>query len=67
MRERLLRHWTDSRHPHAERFQEWRVEVEKLLASAPDSDEEMDRNLRERGLSLRVVVREIPSVFGEFF
>ena len=67
MRERLLRHWTDPRHPHAERFQEWRVEVEKLLASAPGSDDEIDRALRGRGLSLRVVVREIPSVFGEFF
>jgi hypothetical protein len=67
MRERLLRHWTDPRHPHAERFQEWRTEVERLLASPPDSDDELDRELRTRGLSLRVVVREIPSVFGEFF
>jgi hypothetical protein len=67
MRERLLRHWTDPRHPHAERFNEWRAEVEKLLASPPDSDDALDRELRTRGLSLRVVVREIPSVFGDFF
>jgi hypothetical protein len=67
MRERLLRHWTDPRHPHAERFKEWRVEVEKLLESPADSDDELDRVLRTRGLSLRVVVREIPSVFGDFF
>jgi hypothetical protein len=67
MRERLLRHWTDPRHPHAERFKEWRGEVEKLLESPPDSDDQIDRELRARGLSLRVVVREIPSVFGDFF
>jgi len=67
MRERMLRHWTDPRHPHAERFKEWRPEVEKLLASPKDSDDELERELRSRGLSLRVVVREIPSVFGDFF
>ena len=66
-RERLIRHWTDARHPHAERFQEWRGEVEKLLASPKGSDDELDQELRQRGLSLRVVVREIPSVFGDFF
>jgi hypothetical protein len=67
MRERMLRHWTDPRHPHADRFREWRPEVEKLLASPKDSDEALDKELRTRGLSLRVVVREIPSVFGDFF
>ena len=66
-RERLLRHWTDPRHPHAERFKEWRAEVEKILASPKGSDEALDRELRQRGLSLRVVVKEIPSVFGDFF
>ena len=66
-RERLLRHWTDSRHLHAERFKEWRLEVERILQSPKDSDEALDRELRERGLSLRVVVKEIPSVFGDFF
>ena len=66
-RARLLRHWTDPRHPHHERFNEWRPEVEKLLPSPKDSDDELDRDLRKRGLSLRVVVREIPSVFGDFF
>jgi hypothetical protein len=67
MRQRLLRHWTDPRHPHAERFAEWRVEVEKILSSAKDTDDSLDRELRGRGLSLRVVVREIPPVFGDFF
>jgi len=66
-RQRLLRHWTDPRHPHAERFKEWRSEVERLLESPKGSDEELDRELRQRGLSLRVVVKEIPSVFGDFF
>ena len=66
-RQRLLRHWMDARHPHAERFQQWRAEVEKLLESPKGSDEKLDADLRQRGLSLRVVVREIPSVFGEFF
>jgi len=66
MRQRLLRHWTDPRHPHAERFQQWRTEVEALLASPKGGDEEIDRELRGRGLSLRVVVREIPPVFGGF-
>jgi hypothetical protein len=66
-RERLLRHWTDPRHPYGERFQEWRPEVEKLLRSPKGSNDQVDAELRQRGLSLRVVVREIPSVFGDFF
>jgi hypothetical protein len=66
-RARLLRHWTDQRHPHAERFQQCRSEVEKLLKSPKGSDDRIDAELRRRGLSLRVVVREIPSVFGDFF
>jgi hypothetical protein len=65
--ERLIRHWTDPRHPHAERFQEWRSEVEKILQSDKGTDEALDRELRQRGLSLRMVVKEIPSVFGSFF
>lgn len=67
MRARLLRHWTCVEHPHAERFREWRPEVERLLESAPGHDEKLDTELRQRGLSLRVVAREIPSVFGSFF
>jgi hypothetical protein len=66
-RERLLRDWTDPHHPHAERFKEWRGEVEKLLQSPKGSDEELNSELRQRDLSLRVVVREIPSVFGDFY
>ena len=67
-RERLLRHWTDPRHPYSDRFGEkWRPVVEEVLAADPNNDLELDANLKARGLSLRVVVREIPPVFGSFF
>ncbi|MEO5803002.1 MAG: hypothetical protein ABIR24_05695 [Verrucomicrobiota bacterium] len=66
-RERLLQHWSDTRHPHAERFAEHKAEVTRVLESAKDSDAELDAELRKRNLSLRVVVKEIPSVFGSFF
>lgn len=66
-RERLLRHWRDPRHPHAERFAEHEAEVRRVLESPKGSDEVVDAELRQRGLSLRVVVKEIPSVFGSFF
>ena len=38
-------------------------EIEEVLASQ-SSDDELDRKLRKRNLSLRVVVREIPPVFA---
>lgn len=66
-RERLLRHWRDPRHPHAERFAEHEAEVQWILESPKGSDEILDAELRQRRLSLRVVVKEIPSVFGSFF
>jgi hypothetical protein len=66
-RERLLRHWRDPRHPHAERFAEHEAEVRRILESPAGSDERLDAELRQRGLSLRVVVKEIPSVFGSFY
>lgn len=66
-RERLLRHWRDPRHPHAERFSEHEREVRRVLETPKGSDEQLDAELRQRGLSLRVVVKEIPSVFGSFF
>lgn len=67
MRERLLQHWADPRHPHVERFQKWKGEVERLLSTEQGQDDDLDAELRKRGLSLRVVAREIPSVFGSFF
>ena len=66
-RERLLRHWRDPRHPHAERFAEHEADVRRALESPKGSDPELDVELRQRNLSLRVVVKEIPSVFGSFF
>ena len=62
-RQRLLDHWLDPRHPSHERFLErWRPIVVRVLEANPVADE-----LQAEGLSLRVVVREIPPVFGSFF
>ena len=67
-RERLLRHWADPRHPYAERFAEqYRPQVERLLSSTENQDSALDEEFRKEGLSLRVVVREIPPVFGSFY
>ena len=66
-RARLLRHWADPRHPHAERFVQWAPEVERILSRPKGDDAALDSELRRRGLSLRVVVKEIPSVFGSFW
>src|SRR5262245_1334862 len=67
-RARLLRHWTDSRHPYGVRFMEkWRAVVEEVLEADWQDDFSLDNRLRARGLSLRVVVREIPPVIGSFF
>lgn len=66
-RERLLRHWRDARHPHARRFAEHEADVRRILESPKGSDHQLDAELRQRNLSLRVVVKEIPSVFGSFF
>lgn len=66
-RERLLRHWKDPRHPHTERFAEHEADVRYILESPKGSDAALDAELRQRGSSLRAVVKEIPSVFGSFF
>ncbi len=67
-RERLIRHWTDPRHPHAERFQEqYRPLVERVLAGRPEDDDSLDAELRSENQSLRVIVREIPAVIGSFY
>jgi hypothetical protein len=67
-RERLLKHWTDPRHPYARQFSfRFRPFVERVLGSAPERDDELDRELRKDGLSLRAIVREIPPVFGSFY
>lgn len=66
MRQRLLAHWLDERHPHRERFLAQRDLVEEVLTTR-DTPVLLDRRLRERGTSLRTAAREIPPVFGSFF
>jgi hypothetical protein len=66
MRARLLRHWTDPRHPYSDRFQERRQLIEGVLNSTTDEGT-LDRHLRAKETSLRCVAREIPPVFGSFF
>jgi hypothetical protein len=66
MRDRLLAHWLDDRHPWKERFTERRKLVEEVLASELTPGQ-LNRSLLERGASLRCVAREIPPVFGDFF
>lgn len=70
VRERLLRHWMDPRHPYSHRFLEtYAPLVREVLESTAErkSDEVLDGDLRKRGYSLRVVMREIPPVFGSFY
>jgi hypothetical protein len=67
-RERLLSHWTDPRHPYAGRFEnDFRNLIERVLLATADDDDALDLELRAEGKSLRVVVREIPPVFGSFY
>lgn len=66
MRQRLLRHWRDVRHPYPERFAVRQPLIESILGSS-ETHCELDRRLRERGASLRSIAREIPPVFGSFF
>jgi len=67
-RERLLKHWSDPRHPWSERFLlRYRELVIRLLESPPEDDSRLDAALRQEGLSLRAAVREIPPVFGSFY
>ncbi|MEI6085595.1 MAG: hypothetical protein WCS70_15020 [Verrucomicrobiota bacterium] len=62
MRQRLIAHWTDARHPYRERFQEQRELIECVLSDAVD-----DETLAAHGTSRRAIVREIPPVFGSFW
>jgi hypothetical protein len=63
VRQRMLAHWSGSKHPYHQRFLENQETIEEVLGSQA-SDEELDRVLRKRHLSLRVVAREIPPVFA---
>lgn len=67
-RERLLSHWQDERHPYHQRFMEkWKPHVDRILSSSAQDDDALDESLQREGLSLRVVVKEIPPVFGSFW
>ncbi len=64
----LLAHWQDVRHPYSERFLEkWMPQVDRVLSATPKDDDALDAELQSEGLSLRVVVKEIPPVFGSFW
>jgi len=67
LRERLIRHWTDERHPYRDRFTRYRPVLEKLLAAPANSEQLIDTELQRDGLSLRGMIREIPPVFGSFW
>jgi len=67
-RNRLLAHWTDQRHPYRERFiSKWQPLVDRILSTPPGNDDQLDAELQKEGLSLRVIVKEIPPVFGSFW
>jgi hypothetical protein len=38
-----------------------------VLSASPGDDDALDAALQSEGLSLRVVVKEIPPVFGSFW
>jgi len=62
-RSRLLAHWLDPEHPYAEKFRSKRPLVEMILESSLP-DEQLDKQLKPEGHSLRSLMREIPPVFG---
>jgi len=67
-RERLMNHWTDHRHPYRDRFlSTYQAHVIRALDSDPANDEKLDEEFKKIGLSLRVIVKEIPPVFGSFY
>jgi hypothetical protein len=41
--------------------------VDRVLQSQPEHDDLLDAALQSEGVGLRVVVKEIPPVFGSFF
>lgn len=62
-RTRLIKHWTSGENPYRDLFADKKQLIERVLSSEVDY-EQLDRQLREEGHSLRSVVREIPPVFG---
>ncbi len=65
---RLLDHWLDERHPYRDRFQKnYRPWVERLLSTDAAYDEQLEEEFTKEGQSLRVIIKEIPPVFGAFY
>jgi len=62
-RQRLLAHWCNPAHPYQPRFLANQTLIAEMLGSE-FSEEVLDEQFRKRNLSLRVVAREIPPVFG---
>src|SRR5438067_12749613 len=62
MRQRLLKHWTDERHPYRERFLVRPALLEQILSST-ETEQELDEMLKQQGSSLRCMTSEIPLVF----
>jgi hypothetical protein len=63
---RLLAHWLNPDHPGRDRFVNKQGLLENLL-STDQSDAVIDSELRQQGLSLRTLAREIPPVFGDSY
>ena len=64
----LQAHWLDERHPYRDRFiTTWQPWVNRVLSSPVGKDDQLDAELQKEGLSLRVVVKEIPPIFGSFW
>jgi len=63
VRQQLLAHWNNPEHPYKQRFLSNQALIEEALGSQ-SSEEELDETFRKRNLSLRVIAREIPPVFG---
>jgi hypothetical protein len=61
--QRMVAHWSDSKHPCHQRFLENQETIEEVLGSQ-SSEVELDRDLQKRHPSFWAVVREIPPVFA---
>ena len=65
-RDMMLAHWNHPEHPSRDRWKNYSAVIEEVLSFVGD-DSELDKSLRERKLSLRVVIREIPPIIGSIW
>lgn len=61
----VLEVWLDSRHPGRERFLAQREMIEGLLEA--EDPEAYAETFKEKGHSLRTMIREIPVLFPDWF